>query len=67
MQMPIASSARLAGLVEKVPQGKAQAWQNVAPVQFIARRQHSDLGRGCVGVDLHLGGVNHPDELTPAW
>ena len=65
MPVPVAWSAWLAGLFEKVRQGQAQSWQNVTAVQFITRRQRADLGRGCVDVDLHLGGINHPDESRP--
>ena len=50
-------SGRLASLVEEMPQGQAQAWQHIAAVQIVARRQHPDLGCRCVRIDLHLDGI----------
>jgi len=58
-------SGRLASLVEEMPQGQAQAWQHIAVVQLVARRQHLDLGCRCVRIDLHLDGINHPHQPHP--
>jgi hypothetical protein len=48
-------------LLDKVCYRQAKARQQIATVQLIARREHADLGRGRIGIDLRLAGINDPD------
>jgi hypothetical protein len=51
-------SGWVASLLDEVRHRQAKARQDVANVQLVAWREHTDLGRVHIGIDFRLAGIN---------